>query len=93
VRAVIGALGFPIARSYCAFAVVKASAEVRDSVFEGMDKPGKACVVVNFGNEMETADVTWPEGREVRLRFWRRYVPTRSRRCPPRSVWRLVPVR
>jgi hypothetical protein len=50
-------------------AEVKAGANVRYSVFEGMDKPGKACVVVNFGNEQETAVVTWPggEGTEVEI--------------------------
>jgi hypothetical protein len=31
-------------------------------VFEGLDTPGKACVVVNFGNQETTAEVTWPEG-------------------------------
>jgi hypothetical protein len=43
-------------------AEVKGGPDVRHSVFEGMDKPGKACVVVNFGNELETAEVTWPGG-------------------------------
>jgi hypothetical protein len=43
-------------------AEVKGGADVRYSVFEGMDKPGKACVVVNFGDEEETAEVTWPGG-------------------------------
>jgi hypothetical protein len=43
-------------------AEVKAGSNVRYSVFEGMDGPGKACVVVNFGNEDETAEVTWPGG-------------------------------
>src|SRR5271157_2402045 len=48
---------------------VKGGANVRYSVFEGMDQPGKACVVVNFGNEMETAEVTWPggEGSQVEV--------------------------
>ena len=50
-------------------AEVKGGADVRYSVFEGMDKPGKACVVVNFGNEEETAEVMWPggEGSEVEV--------------------------
>jgi hypothetical protein len=48
---------------------VKGGANVRYSVFEGMDKPGKACVVVNFGDEEETAEVTWPggEGSQVEV--------------------------
>jgi hypothetical protein len=34
-----------------------------------LDKPGKACVVVNFGNEEETVEVAWPggEGNEVEV--------------------------
>jgi hypothetical protein len=43
-------------------AEVSAGSNVRYSVFEGMDRPGKACVVVNFGNEEETAVVTWQGG-------------------------------
>ena len=50
-------------------ASVKAGSDVRYSVFEGMEKPGKACVVVNFGNREETAEVTWPggAGRQVEI--------------------------
>jgi hypothetical protein len=50
-------------------AEVKASEHVRYSVFEGMNGPGKACVVVNFGSQEETAEVTWPsgEGRLVEI--------------------------
>jgi hypothetical protein len=43
-------------------AEVKGGEHVRYSVFEGMDSPGKACVVVNFGNEEEIAEVTWKSG-------------------------------
>lgn len=43
-------------------AEVKAGENVRHSVFEGMEKPGKACVVVNYGNEETTAEVSWPGG-------------------------------
>jgi hypothetical protein len=35
---------------------------VRYSVFEGISEPGKACVVVNYGNQEESAEVTWPDG-------------------------------
>ncbi len=50
-------------------AEVKAGANVRYSVFEGMAKPGKACVVVNFGNEEAEAEVDWSggEGRRVEI--------------------------
>jgi hypothetical protein len=43
-------------------AEMKAGKDVRYSVFEGMDKPGKACVVVNYGNQEANAEVTWPGG-------------------------------
>jgi len=43
-------------------AVVKGGEGVRYSVFEGIDKPGKACVVVNFRREEQTAEVSWPGG-------------------------------
>jgi hypothetical protein len=48
-------------------AEVKGGADVRYSVFEGMDRPGKACVVVNFGDEEETAEVTWPGGEGTQV--------------------------
>lgn len=43
-------------------AEVKAGSNVRYSVFEGMDRPGKACVVVNYGTEEASAEVSWPGG-------------------------------
>ena len=48
---------------------MKGGEHVRYSVFEGMGGTGKACVVVNFGNEEETAEVTWQsgEGRPVEI--------------------------
>ncbi len=48
---------------------VKADKNVRYSVFDGMDKHGKACVVVNYGNDEASAEVTWPggEGRAVEI--------------------------
>ena len=50
-------------------AEVKAGPNVRYSVFEGMGKPGKAFVVVNFGNEEAAAEVSWPggDGRDVEI--------------------------
>jgi len=44
-------------------AKVKAGQHVRYSVFEGSDGSGKACVVVNFSNEEEAAEVAWAEGQ------------------------------
>ena len=50
-------------------AELRAGKDVRYSVFEGMREPGKACVVVNYGNEEALAEVSWPggEGAEVEL--------------------------
>jgi hypothetical protein len=50
-------------------AEVKAGNDVRYSVFEGMDKRGKACVLVNFGNDQATAEVSWAggEGQSVEI--------------------------
>jgi hypothetical protein len=50
-------------------AEVKGGEHLRYSVFEGMGRTGQACVVVNFGNEDETAEVTWQrgEGRPVEI--------------------------
>jgi len=50
-------------------AEVKGGSNVRYSVFEGMDKPGKGCVVVNYGNEEASAEVSWPggEGQAVEI--------------------------
>jgi hypothetical protein len=41
---------------------VKAGPEVRYSVFEGLDGPGRACVLVNFGNGENEAEVNIPGG-------------------------------
>lgn len=41
---------------------VKAGPEVRYSVFEGLDAPGRACVLVNFGNGENEAEVNLPGG-------------------------------
>lgn len=48
---------------------------VRYSVFEGMEKPGKACVVVNFGNEPSPVKVTWADGEDQPVEI---LVPFRS---------------
>lgn len=43
-------------------ATVSGSKHIRYSVFEGMENHGKACVVVNFGNEETLAKVSWEGG-------------------------------
>lgn len=50
-------------------AEVKCGENVRYSVFESMDGKAKACVLVNFGNTEESAEVTWPggEGHQVEV--------------------------
>ncbi len=50
-------------------AEVEAGPNVRYAVFEGMDKPGKACVVINYGNEEASARVSWTgrDGRRVEI--------------------------
>jgi hypothetical protein len=72
-------------------AEVKGGPNVRYSVFDGLDQPGKACVVVNFGNEEETAEVTWPGGAENQVEVLMPFCPDTVRtlpatlRLPPRT--------
>ena len=56
--------------------------DVRYSVFEGMDKPGKACVIVNFGNEDAIADVTWPGGAGRRVEVLKPFQPDAMANLP-----------
>jgi hypothetical protein len=70
-------------------AEVKGGPDVRYSVFEGMDKPGKACVMVNFGNEEETAEVTWPGGEGSQVEILAPFQPDRVATLP--AVVRLPP--
>ena len=72
---------------------MKGGSNVRYSVFEGMDRPGKACVIVNFGNEEETTEVTWPGGRELKSRFSPRSERIRWPHFQPSSAWRRAPAR
>ena len=55
---------------------------MRYSVFEGMDQPGKACVIVNFGNEEETAEVTWPGGEGTQVEILVPFQPDRIATLP-----------
>jgi len=71
-------------------AEVSAGVNVRYSVFEGMDGPGKACVVVNFGNEEETAVVTWPGGEGSAVEVLAPFQPDAVQTLPARI--RLAPL-
>ncbi len=72
-------------------AEVKAGPDVRYSVFEGMDKPGKACVVVNFGDSAETVEVNWAGGQGSQVEALAPFQPDAVQtlpatvRLPPRT--------
>jgi hypothetical protein len=68
---------------------VNGGANVRYSVFEGMDAPGKACVVVNFGNAEETAEVSWPGGEGTQVEVLTPFQPDKVATLP--AVVRLAP--
>ncbi|MGA2531470.1 MAG: DUF6259 domain-containing protein [Candidatus Aminicenantales bacterium] len=63
-------------------AEVKAGPEVRYSVFEGLDTPGKACVVVNFGNGENEAEVSWPGGTGRAVEILKPFEPDRTAVLP-----------
>jgi len=63
-------------------AEVKGGQHVRYSVFEGMDAPGKACVVVNFGNAEEIAEVTWHSGEGRPAEILRPFQPDVAENLP-----------
>lgn len=63
-------------------AKVKGGPNVRYSVFEGMDKPGKACVVVNFGNAEESAEVTWEGGEGTPVEVLAPFQPEKRENLP-----------
>ena len=63
-------------------AEVKAGKDVRYSVFEGMDRPGKACVVVNFGNDEASAEVSWPGGDGNNVEVLQPYRPDATAKLP-----------
>jgi hypothetical protein len=70
-------------------AEVKGGENVRYSVFEGMDKPGKACVVVNFGNVDEIAEVAWPGGEGTQVEVLAPFQPDTVQTLPAKV--RLAP--
>ena len=47
-----------------------------------MDAPGKACVVVNFGNDEETAEVTWHNGEGRPAEILRPFQPDTVENLP-----------
>ena len=63
-------------------AEVRAGKDVRYSVFEGMEKPGKACVVVNYGNEAAGAEVTWPGGEGETVEVLKPFHPEAEDKLP-----------
>ena len=63
-------------------AELRAGKDVRYSVFEGMDKPGKACVVVNYGNEEAGAEVTWPGGEGETVEILKPFLPDAEDKLP-----------
>ncbi|MCX6642277.1 MAG: DUF6259 domain-containing protein [Candidatus Bathyarchaeota archaeon] len=63
-------------------AEVKGGKDTRYSVFEGMDKVGKACVVVNYGNEEANAEVTWPGGEGQMVEILKPFQPDTVEKLP-----------
>ena len=63
-------------------AEVRAGEDVRYSVFEGVEKPGKACVVVNYGNEQAGAEVTWPGGEGETVEVLKPFHPEAEDKLP-----------
>jgi len=70
-------------------AEVNAGPDVRYSVFEGMNQRGKACVVVNFGNKEESAEVTWPEAQGSQVEVLMPFQPDAVQTLP--ATVRLAP--
>ena len=63
-------------------AEVKAGKDVRYSVFEGMENPGKGCVVVNYGTEDASAEVTWPGGEGQPVEILKPFQPDAADKLP-----------
>lgn len=70
-------------------AEVKAGENVRYSVFEGLERAGKASVVVNYGNEEAAAEVTWPGGQGHAVEVLKPFYPDTVEKLPVRV--RLAP--
>jgi hypothetical protein len=63
-------------------AAVKAGNHVRYSVFEGMDKREKGCVVVNYGNEETMVKVNWPGGEGTNVELLQPWQPEKFGKLP-----------
>ncbi len=63
-------------------AELTAGQNVRYSVFERMAGGGKACVVVNYGNEEEHAAVSWPGGDGANVEILQPHRPDKAARLP-----------
>lgn len=61
---------------------VQAGEDVRHSVFEGVENPGKACVVVNYGNEEATAKVSWSGGAGASVEILQPFQPDKVAKLP-----------
>jgi hypothetical protein len=65
---------------------VKSTENVRYSVFEATGKPGKACVVVNYGNEDAPAEVSWAGGDRSAVEVLQPFRPDKHGRLPIKLV-------
>jgi hypothetical protein len=63
-------------------AEVKAGPHARFSVFEGADERTKGCVVVNYGNEETTAEVSWPGEAGAKVEVLQPRKPDRIENLP-----------
>jgi hypothetical protein len=63
-------------------AQIKAGKNMRYSCFERMDSTGNACVVVNYGNEEGTAEVTWPQSDGQEAEVLKPFHPDTTTRLP-----------
>lgn len=61
---------------------VSGGTHIRYSVFEGMDGRGKACVVVNFGNEEASSEVSWAAGENQKVEILQPFQPDKTAQLP-----------
>jgi hypothetical protein len=47
-----------------------------------MDKAGKACVVVNYGQDKTSAEVTWPGGEGQAVEILKPFQPDAAEKLP-----------
>jgi Domain of unknown function (DUF6259) len=63
-------------------AEVSGGEHIRYSAFEGMGGTGKACVVVNFGNEEASVEVSWHGGEAARVEILQPFQPDQPATLP-----------